>query len=86
MFAAIRRDSRIEGLPVPKPRKKQPPRRSRLDPFKSAVDAMLRADLDAPRKQRHTARRIFDRLVAEHEMYATVPDYVGRRRAEVRRP
>jgi transposase len=65
----------------PKPRKKQPPRRSRLDPFKPAVDAMLRADLDAPRKQRHTARRIFDRLVAEHERegisYATVSDYVG---------
>jgi hypothetical protein len=65
----------------PKPRKKQPPRQSRLDPFKPAVDAMLHADLDAPRKQRHTARRIFDRLVAEHEMegisYATVSDYVG---------
>lgn len=102
-FAAIRRDSRIEGLSVralarkyqvhrrtvrealtsafPRPRKKQPPRRSRLDPFKPAIDAMLRADLDAPRKQRHTARRIFDRLVAEHEMegisYATVSDYVG---------
>ncbi|MFT7866873.1 MULTISPECIES: transposase [Amycolatopsis] len=111
MFAAIRRDSTIEGLSVralarkyqvhrrtvrealtsalPKPRKKQPPRRSRLDPFKPAVDAMLRADLGAPRKQRHTARRIFDRLVAEHEMegisYATVSDYEGRRRAEVRR-
>lgn len=111
LFAAIRRDSRIEGLSVralarkygvhrrtvrealtsawPRPRKKQPPRRSRLDPFKPAIDAMLLADLDAPRKQRHTARRIFDRLVAEHEMegisYATVSDYVGWRRAEVRR-
>ena len=26
---------------------------------------MLEADLGAPRKQRHTARRIYDRLVAE---------------------
>jgi hypothetical protein len=106
LFAASRRDSRIEGLSVralarkygvhrrtvrealtsawPRPRKKQPPRRSRLDPFKPAIDAMLLADLDAPRKQRHTARRIFDRLVAEHEMegisYATVSDYVEWRR------
>jgi transposase len=103
LFAAIRRDSRIEGLAVralarkygvhrrtvrealssawPTPRKKLPPRKSRLDPFKPAIDAMLRADLDAPRKQRHTAKRIFDRLVAEQEMegisYATVSDYVG---------
>lgn len=90
LFAAIRRDSRIEGLSVrglarkygvhrrmvrealtsawPAPRRKLPPRKSRLDPFKPTIDAMLRVDLDAPRKQRHTAKRIFDRLVAEHEM------------------
>jgi hypothetical protein len=30
------------------------------------IDAMLRADLDAPRKQRHTARRVLARLVDEH--------------------
>ena len=29
------------------------------------VDAVLEADLGAPRKQRHSARRIYDRLVAE---------------------
>jgi transposase len=72
----------------PRPRKKSPPRKSRLDPFKSAIDGMLRADLDAPRKQRHTGRRIFDRLVAEYEMegisYATVCDYVRWRRSEIR--
>ena len=43
---------------VPQPRKKLPPRKFRLDPFKPAIDAMLRADLDAPRKQRHTGKRI----------------------------
>ncbi len=52
----------------PAERKKLPPRKSRHDPFKPAVDQMLRADLDAPRKQRHTLKRIFDRLVAEHEI------------------
>src|SRR5262245_22187838 len=90
LFAAIRRDARVEGLSVralarkygihrrtvrealtsawPAPRKKPLPRKSRLDPFKPAIDQMLWADLDAPRKQRHTVRRIFDRLVAEWEM------------------
>ncbi|RNL59196.1 hypothetical protein D7003_02755 [Arthrobacter oryzae] len=39
---------------------------------------MLLADLDAPRKQRHTAQRIFDRLVDEHRAvisYSTVRQY-----------
>lgn len=60
----------------------------RLDPFKPLIDQMLRDELDAPRKQRHTVKRIFDRLVAEHEMegisYATVVDYVAERRPQVR--
>ena len=72
----------------PLPRKKLPPRKSRLDPFKPAVDQMLRADLDAPRKQVHTVKRIFGRLVAEYEMegvsYSTVGDYVRWRRPEIR--
>jgi hypothetical protein len=34
--------------------------------FKPVIDQMLRADLDAPRKQRHTVKRIFDRLLDEH--------------------
>jgi transposase len=50
----------------PEPREKLPPRKSRLDPFKEVIDQILRADLDAPRKQWHTTKRIFDRLVAEH--------------------
>ncbi|MEU3756875.1 hypothetical protein AB0H17_29680 [Streptomyces olivoreticuli] len=42
----------------PEPRKKLPPRATALDPFKPAIDEILRADLDAPRKQRHTVTRI----------------------------
>jgi hypothetical protein len=34
----------------------------KLGPFKSAIDGMLREDLTAPRKQRHTATRIWNRL------------------------
>jgi transposase len=72
----------------PQPRKKLPPRATRLDPFKSLVDDMLRADLDAPRKQRHTAKRVFDRLIDEHHAdgisYGIVRAYVAVRRGEIR--
>jgi hypothetical protein len=73
----------------PELRKKPQRRESRLDPYKQQVDAMLRADLDASAKQRHTDRRIFDRLVDEHDTcdisYPMVRVYVEDRRAEVRR-
>lgn len=58
----------------------------KLDRFRIVIDEMLIADLDAPRKQRHTAQRIFDRLVDEHQAvisYSTVRQYVKTRRAEV---
>jgi hypothetical protein len=52
------------------------------------IDQMLRADLDAPRKQRHTVKRIFDRLVDEHGAvgvsYPMVRAYVAWRRPEIR--
>ena len=57
-----------------------------LDRWKPAIDAMLREDLDAPRKQRHTAKRVFDRLVDEHEAsvsYSTVRAYVHDRRPQI---
>jgi hypothetical protein len=37
-----------------------------LDPWKPAIEKMLEADRTAPRKQRHTAHRIWTRLRAEH--------------------
>jgi transposase len=37
-----------------------------LDPVVALIDAWLVADEAAPRKQRHTAKRVYDRLVAEH--------------------
>ncbi|UUV30729.1 IS21 family transposase [Amycolatopsis roodepoortensis] len=72
----------------PEPRKKPPPRPSKLDSFKSVIDEILRADLDAPRKQRHTVKRIFDRLIDEHAMadvsYQVVRAYVAIRKPEIR--
>jgi transposase len=72
----------------PEPRKKPLRRASKLDPFKPAIDEMLRADLDAPRKQRHTITRIYRRLIEEHQMrdvsYPVVRAYVAERRPQIR--
>lgn len=38
----------------------------KTDAYAALIDQMLEADRMMPRKQRHTDRRIFDRLVAEH--------------------
>jgi transposase len=50
--------------PRPYTRTQTPP--SVLDPFKSIIGDILRTDADAPRKQRHTAARVFRRLRDEH--------------------
>ena len=59
----------------------------KLDPAKGLIGAMLTDDLTAPRKQRHTARRILARLVDEHQLsertYSAVRDYVAKRRPEI---
>jgi len=62
----------------------------RAAPVRAAVagwiDEMLREDLAAPRKQRHTAKRVFERLRDEHDAqvsYSTVAKYVHRARAEI---
>jgi transposase len=72
----------------PEPRKQLPPRASKLDPFKPVIDEILKADLDAPRKQRHTITRIYHRLTDEHGMadvsYPVVRAYVAERRPLVR--
>ncbi|WP_263579295.1 IS21 family transposase [Streptomyces sp. PSKA30] len=70
----------------PEPRKKLPPRATTLDPYKPVIDEILRADLDAPRKQRHTVTRIFHRLVEEHGAevsYGVVRYYVAGRKPEI---
>ena len=72
---------------VPPPRKAYSRRpRPAVDPYRGVIDGWLLADRDAPRKQRDTARRIWQRLVAEHGATlaeVTVARYVARRRAEL---
>ena len=58
-----------------------------VGPFSSVIDAILTADEQAPRKQRHTAAQIFRRLRDEHGYrgsYAPVQRYVARRTARKR--
>ena len=72
---------------VPPPRKLYRRRvRPAIDDWSELIDSWLIADQQAPRKQRHTARRVWQRLVAEHGATmseATVTRYVRRRRAEL---
>ncbi|MEU4427284.1 hypothetical protein AB0F81_42230 [Actinoplanes sp. NPDC024001] len=72
----------------PAPPKPMPPRPSRLDSFTPVIDDILRADLDAPAKQRHTVKRIYDRLIDEYGMqqvsYAVVRRYDNLRAAVAR--
>ncbi|MCH6471189.1 IS21 family transposase [Sinomonas terrae] len=71
--------------PPKKPRVRSAPR---LGPFRAEIDQMLRADLEAPRKQRHSAVRVAEVLVERHgadvaPSYSTVRNYVRARRAEI---
>jgi transposase len=72
---------------VPPPRKAYPLRpRPAIGPYEAIIDGWLVADREVPRKQRHTARRVWQRLVAEHGASVaevTVSRYVARRRAEL---
>ena len=54
------------GSPLPPPRRAAPRPTPALEPWTSVIDAWLADDLTAPKKQRHTARRVWQRLVAEH--------------------
>jgi transposase len=75
------------GSAVPPPRRAYPKRpRPAIDRYARVIDGWLLADRDAPRKQRHTARRVWQRLVAEHSASlaeVTVSRYVARRRVEL---
>ncbi len=57
----ILRHSEPPGYRRPAPRPKP-----KLDPFLPVIRQILEADKKAPRKRRHTARRVFERLRDEH--------------------
>src|SRR5512132_3265084 len=64
-------------------RRSRPPARPKLDPFTGIINEILAADEDRSRKQRHTSKRIFERLRDEHGYsggITIVKDYVLARR------
>jgi hypothetical protein len=53
--------------PLPSPRKRPEGRPApKLGKYRELIDEWLIADLDAPRKQRHTAHRVWERLGEEY--------------------
>lgn len=57
-------------------------RRPKLDPFVPIIEGWLEADRSMPRKQRHTAKRVFDRLREECGFtggYTIIKDYIRER-------
>ena len=86
----VHRDTVNKMLANPVPpgyRRKRPPRRPKLEPYTGVIDRILEDDLSAPKKQRHTVRRIFERLRAEYGFdggYTIVKDYVRERRRHTR--
>ncbi len=67
--------------------RKKPAAKPKLGPLLPVIDAILEADHVAPVKQRHTAKRIFERLRDEHGFaggYTVVKDHVRVSRARGR--
>ena len=68
-------------------RRQSPPRKPKLEPYTGVIDRILEDDLRRPRKQRHTAKRIFERLRDEYGFdggYTTVKDYVRENRRQTK--
>src|SRR5271169_1320311 len=67
--------------------RQQPIKRPKLGPWLGAIDAILEEDKQRPTKQRHSAKRIFERLREEHGFtggYTIVKDYVRQAKISVR--
>ena len=72
---------------IPPARKRPERKKPRLEPTMEFIDAILESDWKAPRKQRHTSHRVWERIrseLPEHPVgESTVRRYVGRRKREM---
>ncbi len=60
--------------------RKKPPAKPKLDPFIAVIDRILGDDKSRPKKQQHTAKRVFERLRDEYRFtggITIVKDYVA---------
>ena len=81
VFGADRRtvDKMVAFSVPPGYRRTKPVKRPKLDGFTAIIDQILEADRDLPNKQRHTSKRIFERLRDEHGFtggITIVKDYI----------
>ena len=60
-------------------RRERPVKRPKLGPWIGVIDAILEEDKNSPVKQRHTAKRIFDRLRQEYALHGRLHDREGLR-------
>ena len=96
---SIREASRVFGLhrdtvrkmlaysAPPGYRRQTPPRKPKLETFTGVIDRILDDDHRVPKKQRHTAKRIYERLRDEYGFdggYTIVKDYVREHRRRTR--
>jgi transposase len=80
----INKDDWNEKLPKVKKEAAFP----KLNPYKQDIDTWLTEDKKARRKQRHTAKRVYDRLVKKYKddfncSYRTVAGYVAIKKKEI---
>lgn len=72
---------------VPPERKRAPRDSPKLGPVQEFIDEIVESDRHEPRKQRHTAHRIWDRVRGQYPNHAvgesTVRRYVSRRKREL---
>jgi len=77
----------LKDSEVPKYTHQEPRPSPVLDPVKPIIDRWLAEDQDRPSKQRHTAKRIYERLTNDYSFSgaeSTVRRYVGQRRKQMR--
>ena len=68
-------------------RRSRPALKPKLDPFREIINTILKEDENRPKKQRHTAKRVFDRIRDEYGYeggYTIVKDYVREKRLRCR--